>query len=403
MADTTGPADAGTDPTFDPAEPAPSQPIAWPPLPAATPRREPRSRRVSAALVLVVAMAALFGSIVGAVTTRWATDRVEAVATTVTTTLPPATTTSTLPADPSLADVARAVIPSIVVVQVGTATDDGFVGQGGGSGVIFDDRHIVTNHHVIADAAAIQITFSDGTIVPATLVGSDDLTDLAVVTVDRPGLVPLATGSTEDISVGDSAYTVGNPQLIGGGPSVTAGVVSALNRSVTISGRDHFGLLQTDAPFTRGSSGGALVDGRGLLIGITTGVGVSDYGQEGVGFVIPIEIVERIVADLIEDGVVTHAFLGVSGSTHYPESDDGSSRPAGVLVEEVIADTAAADAGVATGDVIVAVDGFELTTMEDLVVRMRLRRVDDVVQLVVDRSGERLTFDITLRQRPEGV
>jgi S1-C subfamily serine protease len=352
---------------------------------------------------VVVAVAALFGSVVGALTTRWATNRVEAIATTVTTTLPPITTTSTLPTDPSLADIARGVIPSIVVVHVGTTTDDGFVGQGGGSGVVFDDRHIITNHHVIEGAAAIQITFSDGTIVPATLVGSDDLTDLAVVTVDRLGLVPLATGSTEDISVGDSAYTVGNPQLIGGGPSVTAGVVSALNRSVTISGRDHFGLLQTDAPFTRGSSGGALVDGRGRLIGITTGVGVSDFGQEGVGFVIPIEIVERIVADLIEDGAVTHAFLGVSGSTHYPESDDGSSRPAGVLVEEVIADTAAAEAGVAAGDVIVAVDDFELTTMDDLVVRMRLRRVDDVVRLVVDRAGERLTFDLTLRQRPEGV
>lgn len=404
MSDTTEPVDAGTEPNPEPTEPPAPQPIGWPPLPAATPKAEARSRRFSPALVIVVAMAALFGSVVGALTTRWGTDRVEAVTTIATTTTrPPISTTSTPTTDPSLAEVARTVIPSIVVVHVGTVTDSGFVGQGGGSGVVFDDRHIITNHHVIEDATAIRITFSDGTIIPATLVGGDDLTDLAVLTVDRLGLVPLSTGSTVDISVGDLAYTVGNPQLIGGGPAVTSGIVSALNRSVTISGRDHFGLLQTDAPFTRGSSGGALVDERGRLIGITTGVGVSDFGQEGVGFVIPIEIVERIVADLIEDGVVTHAFLGVSGSTHYSESDDGSTRPAGVLVEEVIADTAAAAAGIAAGDVILSVDDFELTTMDDLVVTMRLGRVGDVVEIVVDRSGERLTFDVTLRQRPEGV
>jgi S1-C subfamily serine protease len=404
MADTTGPLDPGIDPS-EPNE-LPPQPVTWPPLPAAAPREVARPRRASTALIVMVASAALFGSIVGVLTTRWASNTVEAVATTVTTTVsttePPATT-STLAMDPSLVEMARAVIPSIVVVYVGVEGENGFVGQGGGSGVVFDDQHIITNHHVIEDAAAIQVTFSDGTIIPAVLVGSDDLTDLAVLTVDVPGLVPLALGATEGMSIGDPAFTVGNPQLIGGGPAVTSGIVSALNRSVTISGRDHFGLLQTDAPFTRGSSGGALVDERGRLIGITTGVGVSDYGQEGVGFVIPVEIVTRIVADLIEDGVVTHAFLGVSGSTHYEESDNGSSRPAGVVVEEVIADTAAAQAGITAGDVIVAVDDFVLTTMEDLVVRMRLGRVGDVVEITVDRSGELLTFEITLRQRPEGV
>lgn len=401
MADTTGPVDAGSDPTLPPAGP---RPITWPPLLEADPPQEPSSRRVPLPLILAIAVAALFGSVVGVLATRWVSDRGEAAASTVTTTTAPvAVSTSTLPADPSLADIAREVVPSIVAVHVGATTDDGFAGQGGGSGVVLDDRHIVTNHHVIEGAEAIQVTFSDGTIVPATLVGSDELTDLAVLTVDHAGLVPLTVGVPGEISVGDPAYTVGNPQLIGGGPAVTAGVVSALNRSVTISGRDHFGLLQTDAPFTRGSSGGALVDGQGRLIGITTGVAVNDYGQEGVGFVIPIEIVQRIVADLIEDGVVTHAFLGVSGSTHFSESEDGSRRPAGVLVEEVIEGTAAADAGIAPGDVIVTVDGTALTTTEDLVVSMRLRRVGDVVELVVERADESLTFEVTLRQRPDGV
>lgn len=403
MADTTGPDADGTDQTPEPMPTRP-RPIVWPPLTDTTRGNEARAKRASPFLVLVAAMAALLGSMIGVAATRWTTDRVEATATTVTTTpVPTTTTTTTLVPDPTLADIARTVVPSIVVVQVGTTGEDGFVGQGGGSGVVVDERHIVTNHHVIEDAQAIQVTFSDGRIMLATLVGSDELTDLAVLTVDRIGLVPLALGSTETISVGDPAYTVGNPQLIGGGPAVTAGVVSALERNVTISGTDHFGLLQTDAPFTRGSSGGALVDRQGRLIGITTGVGVSDFGQEGIGFVIPIEMVQRIAFELIEDGAVTHAFLGVSGATHYVESDDGSRAPAGVLVDEVIADTAAEDAGVAAGDVIVSVNGKALITTEELVLRIRLHRVGETVSIVVDRSGERLTFEISLGERPEGV
>jgi serine protease Do len=114
-------------------------------------------------------------------------------------------------------------------------------------------------------------------------------------------------------------------------------------------------------------------------------------------------MVQRIAFELIEDGAVTHAFLGVSGATHYVESDDGSRAPAGVLVDEVIADTAAEDAGVAAGDVIVSVNGKALITTEELVLRIRLHRVGETVSIVVDRSGERLTFEISLGERPEGV
>jgi S1-C subfamily serine protease len=305
----------------------------------------------------------------------------------------------------SPAEVARQVVPSVVTVEQGFEGDDGFVGTGGGSGVVFDgDGHVITNHHVIEDAEAVRVVLSDGRIVPATVVGSDPLTDLAVIRVGIAGLPPIRIGSTAELSVGDAAYAVGNPLSLDGGPSLTGGIISAFDRRVLLQGgRELFGMLQTDAPITRGSSGGALVDGVGRLLGITTAVGVSDLGQEGLGFAIPVELVTRIVGEIIETGTVSHAFLGIVGSTRYVSDSEGTSMPSGVEIVEVVEGSAAAIAGIASGDVVVALHGIEQGTLEQLVLTLRLARVGDVVEVTILRGGERITLDVELLERPEGV
>jgi S1-C subfamily serine protease len=181
-------------------------------------------------------------------------------------------------------------------------------------------------------------------------------------------------------------------------------VLSAFDRRVrTSDDSELFGLLQTDAPITRGSSGGALVDGEGRLIGITSAIAVSDVGAEGLGFAIPVEMVQRITADLIADGVSPHPFLGISGSTYFETRPDGAQAPAGVEVASVIADTAAARAGILEGDIIVTFAGEELVTMERLVVQLRYFRIGDTVAIGILRDGAPLTIEVVLLERPEGV
>jgi putative serine protease PepD len=145
------------------------------------------------------------------------------------------------------------------------------------------------------------------------------------------------------------------------------------------------------------------VDDEGRLIGITTAIGISDVGAEGLGFAIPIELVLRITDDLIEFGEARHAFLGVTGSTFFTEAADGATIPAGVEVASVFDGTAAALSGIEAGDVLISVDGAAVTTMEQLVTVIRLFPVDEAVDIVVERDGEQLTIPVTLLERPEDV
>ena len=248
------------------------------------------------------------------------------------------------------------------------------------------------------------MVFSDGRTYTATLLGEDALTDLAVIDIAAEGLTPIVLGSSFDMSIGDTAIAVGSPLGLKGGPSVTVGVLSAFDRTVgTGEAKELFGMLQTDAPITRGSSGGALVDSQGRLIGITSAIGVSDVGAEGLGFAIPVEMVERITADLIADGQSPHPFLGISGSTKFETRPDGAIAPSGVEVAEVIDETAAALAGLTVGDIIVTFDGEPVMTMDRLVVRLRYFRVGDTIELGITRSGAPMTLAVTLLERPEDV
>lgn len=307
------------------------------------------------------------------------------------------------------AAVGRKVIPSIVTVELGAETATGFNVAGSGSGVVLtSDGLIVTNEHVISDSEGLtgRIVLSDGRVFPFELVGADALTDLAVLQIPTSGLTAIELGSTRSLVVGDPAIAVGNPLGLEGGPSLTVGVISAFNRQVNPSfdASDRlFGMLQTDAPFTNGSSGGALVDGEGRLIGITTAVGVAEAGSGDVGFATPVELMTRITDEIIETGDVRHAFLGITGRDQLDRLDDGSLKPAGAVVITAEPDTAASEFGLEPGDVITRFNGTEVRTMQDLVIGLRHYRVGEPVEFEVLRDGAVQTLIIELGERPEGL
>jgi len=303
------------------------------------------------------------------------------------------------------AAVALRVLPSIVTVQIGLIEGTSFTPTGSGSGVVIDAAGtLVTNEHVVGGAAAVRVIFANGKSYQAEVVGTDSITDLAVISIDAVGLTAVELGSSVDMSIGDPAIAIGSPLGLAGGPSVTVGVLSAFDRRVQVAvDAELFGMLQTDAPITRGSSGGALVDSEGRLIGITSAIGVSDVGAEGLGFAIPVEMMTRITQDILEFGVAKHAFLGITGSTHFEDEVDGAIAPAGVSVGSVIEGTAADAAGLEVGDIIQSVDGQPVATMDGLVVRLRFHRVGDIAQLQISRGAEILVIDMELLERPEGV
>ena len=311
------------------------------------------------------------------------------------------------PADsPSTAAaVADAVLPAIVTVEVSEQEGGDFLAASSGSGVVLDPSGLlVTNEHVVAGAAEVRVVFHDGRVYEAEVVGSDPLTDLAVIRIEAVDLTPIKVGSTADLSIGDTTIAVGSPLGLGGGPSVTVGVLSALDRRVrTGVDSELFGMLQTDAPITRGSSGGALVDAQGRLIGITTAIGVSDVGAEGLGFAIPVELVTRITDDLIALGSTRHAFLGITGDTFFAREADGALAPAGVVVGSIIEGSAAEAAGLRPGDLIRSFDDTDVTTMEALIVALRFYRVGDTVTFTIERGGEVSDLPIELMERPEGI
>lgn len=296
------------------------------------------------------------------------------------------------------------VIPSIVTVF--TFSDD--LETGSGSGVVMsEDGYIISNDHVVADSTGWEIAFNDGRRYSATLVGTDPLTDLAVLRIDATDLVPIDFGATAVLSIGDPAIAVGSPLGLDGGPSLTVGVVSAFNRSVGVGtdvGDRLFGMIQTDAPITLGSSGGALVDQNGRLIGITTAIGVSSAGAEGIGFATPVEMVRRVVDEIIETGKVTHAFLGVGLADHTVEDSAGFTLPGGGLVSQIVGgESAAAAAGILTGDVIVRYDGNPVLTSQDLIVGLRRYRAGDLVEFEILRGDETIIVQVELGERPEDV
>jgi putative serine protease PepD len=355
----------------------------------------------SLATVGILAVAGFFDTadtgIVAAPTTT-------AVSTTLTT---PTVTGSQTGFDPRVVEaVWQKVNPSIVTVEVGPepAAGEDFVPDASGSGVAIGNGHVVTNHHVIEGEDRVQIVLQDGKIYDADVVGSDPLTDLAVLSTSATELVPIDLGSTTGLAIGEPTIAVGNPLGQRGGASLTVGVLSALSRRVDFDdGSTLWGMLQTDAPITNGSSGGALVDEHGALIGITAAIGISEAGAEGIGYAIPIELVRRITDEIIEVGAAHHAFLGIVGGDYVETAPDGARIPAGAEIEEIEPGYSAERAGIEAGDVIVSMGGQPIATMDDLVIELRLFRVGDEIYIEYQRDGEEHEVRVTLDERPEGV
>jgi S1-C subfamily serine protease len=298
----------------------------------------------------------------------------------------------TLGEEVTVASVADRVIPSTVYIETSS-----FLSDASGSGVVYRaDGYIVTNHHVVEGASRVAVVFADGARYPARVVGTDSLTDLAVLIVDREDLSPIDVRDVT-LSIGEPAIAVGSPLGLEGGPTVTSGIISALNRTLQVSfgGQALYGLVQTDAPISPGSSGGALVDARARLIGITTAIAVSDVGAEGLGFAVPFDIVTGVVDDLIEHGMVNHARLGIEGSTVWAAQDEAE-YPAGVGVTGLPSDSAYQEAGGQINDVIVEVAGTGVDTLDDLLAALRRLRAGQTIPVRILRSDAVRTLDVVL-------
>jgi putative serine protease PepD len=315
-------------------------------------------------------------------------------------TIPPAPTLTAPPATsapPTFADEASAaavaayVVPSTVAIEVSS-----FLTDGSGSGVVYgSDGYIITNHHVVEGADEVSVVFNDGARFPAEIIGSDPVTDIGVVLVDREDLRPISIGSSASLAIGQPAIAVGNPLALAGGPTVTAGIISALDRTLGEPGNVLYGLVQTDAPIAPGSSGGALVDAEGRLIGITTAVAVSDVGLADLGFAVPIDIVIGVANDLISAGEVRHALLGIQGETAWAEEGDAE-YPVGVQVSSISSGSAYEAAGGNINDVIVQIEGRPVNTIDALLAQLRRLRAGEMVTLSILRSDSQTTLDVTL-------
>lgn len=316
-------------------------------------------------------------------------------------TVPPAPVLTAPPATgppPTLGDVITAaavadrVIPSTVFVQV-----SGFLLAGSGSGVVYgDEGYIVTNHHVVTGAGSVSVVFADGARYPARVIGTDSVTDLAVLKVEREDLAPIDLGVSANLAIGEPAIAVGSPLGLDGGPTVTAGIVSALNRALAVSrGETLYGLVQTDAPIAPGSSGGALVDANARLIGITTAIAVSDVGAEGLGFAVPVDMMIGVVTDLINDGRVAHARLGIEGGTAWAPSGDAE-YPVGVGVARIPIDSAFEAHGGRVNDVITEIAGVPVNTLDDLLAVLRRLRAGQNVPIRILRGDAAQTLDVVL-------
>ena len=289
--------------------------------------------------------------------------------------------------------------------------------QGQGSGFVYDaEGHIVTNQHVVDGADRVTVRFWDGSTYDGTVVGSDPSTDLAVVKVDAPASVlqALELGNSDDLTVGEPVLALGSPFGLEG--TVTSGIVSALHRQMTAP--NNFTIndsIQTDAAINHGNSGGPLLNGAGEVVGVNAQIESESGGSDGIGFAIPSKTIQSIVPQIISNGSVVHAYLGV-GVTEITQSvADELGTTVGVEVTDVRAGGPAAEAGLQAadgsatvdgqsfptgGDVITAVDGKAITTGAELQNAVDAKKPGDSISITYTRDGQSHTVDITLGTRP---
>ncbi len=267
--------------------------------------------------------------------------------------------------------------------------------RGIGSGFIIDDKgHILTNHHITTGSREIEVALTDGRAFEGKLVGSDPANDLAVVKIDTRDLPVAELGNSSELRVGQTVIAIGNPFGLAGGPSVTVGVVSALNRHI-LAERVYEDLIQTDASINPGNSGGPLLDLTGKVVGINT---ANIPGAQGIGFAIPINTAKAVLDDIVKYGRVTRPWLGVIGLDVSREIARRFTLAvgSGIFVMQIIPESPAERAQLQSGDVIVGIDNTQLDSMEGLQREIRTRRAGDSVSLVVVRGSEEGKVTVTL-------
>jgi serine protease DegQ len=289
--------------------------------------------------------------------------------------------------------------PSVFTVHSARTVSRGPLGLGGtallaeglGSGVLIDaDGDVVTNNHVVEGANELEVALPDGSVRKTRLVGVDPYSDLALLKIDANGLRPIQLGDLSQVAVGDVVLAIGNPLAVG--QTVTQGIISALGRKgLDINPIENF--IQTDAAINPGNSGGALVDTSGRLIGINSAILSRGGGSEGIGFAIPVDLMQKVVASLKKNGRVARGFLGVSTM----EPQNGQS---GALVAALEPRGPADRAGVKPGDVIVGFNGSKIDNPEDVAAATLELEPGTKVTLDVLRRGDRQDIQVTLGTRP---
>lgn len=312
----------------------------------------------------------------------------------------PSTPYLTVAASPKMVDVvkiAEELRPTIVELLV-----NGNGSSGSGSGVIFrSDGYVLTNDHVVEGAQSVMAVLSDGHRVNARVVGMDPATDIAVVKlIEDTDRAVAILGSSAALKVGQLAVAIGSPLGLSGGPSVTSGIISAVGRQVDSgNGTSLLGMIQTDASIAPGSSGGALVDSAGMVIGITTSVVVGDQGPQGMGFATPIEVARSVATQLLATGKATHVWLGVQGADIDAATADSLGVSGGAVVQNVDADSPAAKAGIVASDVITEVAGQPVGTMGALDIAVEGRKPGERIAIVVMRDGRPKSVTAALVER----
>jgi putative serine protease PepD len=378
-------------------------PPAYPPVePLTAPVAQTKSSATRRTVVLAAVVAAVVGGGVGAGTVAIADRHSKSVSSGITVTNQTAANTPKL--DGTISAAAAKIMPSVVTIDVSGQSE-----AGTGSGVILrSDGYILTNNHVVAVAGtsgAIQVLTSDGRSARATIVGTDQSDDLAVIKTDLSGLSPATFGKSSTLVVGQSVIAIGAP--LGLSNTVTSGIVSNIARPVstgdTSTSTATFDAIQTDAAINPGNSGGPLVDLNGTVMGIDAAIasansgGVTVPGQStqsgsiGIGFAIPSDEASRIAGELIATGKATHAVIGVSvGGTN------STSTTAGAVISAVSANSPAQQAGLAVGDIVTRVNSQLITADVDLVAAIRSYAPGSTVSITYTRAGATHTVEVTL-------
>ena len=311
---------------------------------------------------------------------------------------------------------ANKVLPSIVGITVEYTVNSPYYGysmkssaSASGSGVIIsEDGYILTNNHIVNTSStssyyqvsqANKVTvklYNDDTIYDATIVGTDETTDLAVIKIEKTGLPAAELGNSDSVKVGEFSMAIGNP--LGMESTVTAGIISAVNRTITSENRNYT-VIQTDAAINSGNSGGALVNSKGQVIGINT-LKLSGTGIEGIGFAIPINSTVDIYKQLISDGKVKRPYIGISGRDINEQTAKQYKLIEGVYIVSVEPYSSAEKAGLKSYDVITEVDGNKITSMDELNEIKNSHKIGDIINLKVYRDNNYVDVQVTLGEQP---